>query len=428
MAGIVSEFAGTISDVFDPASDFGTESPLSDAPPLVISERTGDKRVLALRGRALPYRPVEFSGSQRVSMTDYPGNATQSAQVLGAKEEPTTIGGIWKDRYLGRGAEQEASAIVDDGSDGIFSAMELVRLVDNIRRKGQLLRVQWDAVSRDGFLTKFSFSPSNRHDIAWSMTFDWINQSEDAAAPSVAGAPSLEDTRGSWLDQLEGLLDDVQAPFALVDGVATAIDQQVRRATEAINMIADTGTGILGTIQSAANSLQHVVGLLDTLQSAGNELVAALENLTGSDASFSWQSTVRETDDEGTLAPLPAVNTVGSAGASATFGQQIQAERYRRRLIRRGRSMRHQAARQLQEAIARLDPELLAVFIAPALLDYRSVSTTYYGTPDEWWRLQRTNNSATSLVPAGTVIFVPRLAMLQSRFDRRFEPSVPASP
>ena len=424
MAGIVSEFTGTIQDVFNPGSDFGKLNPASDGGPLVLSERTGEKRTLALSGRALPYRGPEFVGTMRAEFMAYPGNPTRSVQVLGAEEGSTTFSGTWKDRFLGKGAEADASVYL--GDKGVYSAMELALLVDDFRRKGQLIRMQWDAIARDGILIGFSFKPQNRHDLEWSMTFQWISQGEDAFPVSMVPPPSLDEVRGSWLDQLEGLLDDVQAPFAMVDGVATAIDQQVRRAEAAIDMITQTGTGILGTIQSAVQSLQHIVGLLDSLRGAGETLRLALDATPGASMAVSPLASVLDSSGTFARADGGAVGaSVGqSSGASAsTHAQQVRAERYRRRMMRRARTMRHLAARQLQAVLERLEPDLLAIFIAPAELDYWTISTTYYGTPDEWWRLQRFNNSSTSLVAVGTVIFVPRLDILRDRFDRRFEPA-----
>ena len=51
-----------------------------------VEELTGDKRVLRLSGRALPYRPFELSGTQRHSVEWYPGSPIGTLQVYGAKE------------------------------------------------------------------------------------------------------------------------------------------------------------------------------------------------------------------------------------------------------------------------------------------------------------------------------------------------------
>jgi len=75
-----------------------------------IRELTGDKRTLDLRTRALPYRPLTFTGTMRAEFTAYPGNPVRTAQVLGASEEDTTVKGYWKDRFIAQGFANSALA------------------------------------------------------------------------------------------------------------------------------------------------------------------------------------------------------------------------------------------------------------------------------------------------------------------------------
>src|SRR5262245_24990140 len=65
------------------------------------TEDVRKNRVVRLIGRALPYRPITFSGTMRHDITWYPGNPEATIQVLGAAEDPTTINGRWSDRWLG---------------------------------------------------------------------------------------------------------------------------------------------------------------------------------------------------------------------------------------------------------------------------------------------------------------------------------------
>jgi len=142
-----------------------------------IIERTGDKRAVVLRGRALPYRPFSLSGTQRNSIEWYPGNPIGVLQVYGAKEEETTIQGYWKDIFLGEGGNGIPSYAQLNGAP-LLTAIDLAGTIDDIRRKGQEIVVTWLNHTRYGIIDRFTQKWHTGHDVEWEISFAWISQED----------------------------------------------------------------------------------------------------------------------------------------------------------------------------------------------------------------------------------------------------------
>lgn len=158
--------------------------------PLTIKEVTGEKRIVELSGPGLP-REWEINGIQRTEIMYYAGNPVGTAQVLGAKEEPTTLSGVWKQTLL---TNQRLEGVTlfsgpsplsggEASQPFITDPTEIAVIFDDIRRKGQLLEVNWDIFVRVGILTSFTARFIRREVCEWEMTFDWLSQGEFVAPP-----------------------------------------------------------------------------------------------------------------------------------------------------------------------------------------------------------------------------------------------------
>lgn len=375
----------------------------------VIRELTGDKRTLSLRERALPYRPFSLAGTQRKTIDWYPGCPVGTMQVFGAREEPTTIIGYWKDAFLSSSSgglraaaslESEGETVVDGMQSSVFNntdvitAMGLVQIVDDMRRKGQEIEVTWLNQVRRGIIDRFEARWHTGHDVEWEITFEWVSQGE-----SMGDVKSLDDNASDLGDlpnrvqaELDGIIDstaeivpnsgDLAAQiFGALDfasaGLATLADQ----LTDAVVYV---GSG-LGTPNEA---LKRAAGILDGIKMSADDIVEIIEDYADAAAL-----------DSGAESLLNSIEN--------TFGEVLAIRGENRERSQAAVRLRSLAAYEQHKLVNRITSTVISVFQAREDQDLREVAQKHYGTSDAWRGLMLYNNLTTSRLRAGQVVFVP---------------------
>jgi hypothetical protein len=257
---------------------------LNVVPSLIIKELTGERRVLRLTDRALPYRPIAFSGSQRAEFTHYAGSPVATVQILGPKENDTTLRGFWKDRYIAANTISAIASVSSGedvlGGERLESVEDLVDLVDDMRLQGQLLEVVWGTKARRGILEQFDHVWHNVHDVEWEMKFMWTQQAPKSSGEFVLKMDFSSIGR-SWADFLDDLLDAITAPFALLDVLADAINSAVNVIKQTINAVQDAVNAIANSIVAPFAALRRLAGVLNTLKAAAKNLWDTIKSIPG---------------------------------------------------------------------------------------------------------------------------------------------------
>jgi len=388
---------------------FGITSADSLAGSYTIREMTGDERSIVLTDRALPYRPYVVTGSQRAKMSRYPGSPIGTLQFLGASEDDATVSGFWKDKYIadglgtdfvtGRASTAAASGstrsaiatLVSAGaSEPIGSVQLLAELVDDVRRKGQLLEVSWLHVVRRGYLRKFTQRWHNEHDLEWEIDFEWISQKEEQNSQLAIHAPQRdlttvsETTRNNAALAASAAVPTVTRAFSatqIVVGFVAALQTQADAIATTLQNYVDATTAPAYSLLGALASLQAVVGAGDSLAAYTRSIVDSA-TLLGAD----------------TPAGLDAVSEGQSIGASYSQRQALGAANKARR----------DAARDRQALLKGVNPDLTSVFYARDNQDLRDASIQFYGTESGWRYLMQYNGLQTSKLSAGQVVLVPK--------------------
>lgn len=373
------------------ANPFPVTAQSGDVPKVVVQEQSGDARTVELSGRALPYRAMSFETEQRAEVTWYPASGVGSLQFLGPMEKPTSLHGMWKDRFImqaGYGvsspglatdfapSSQSPYAVLD--GQPVANVFALVELFVDICRKGQVILFTWMEVSRYGYLKNFKHSWDTANDVSWEMTFEWVSQGADPFAVQFEGNTGdalnfasnsqqvFNDVQAAIAPTLISALNETANEIAAVeDQLQSAIEQAqsaVNNAIDGINAPINAALSLAGTATSMVKNYQQVMGLVTlTIQSDQN----AAEYIATSAAGL-------------------------AARASA-------------------RVARNAAANQARSIANRVDPTLLAVVTAREGQDLRSFSTQYYGTQAQWRALMTYNNMQSSTCSAGQVVLVPQL-------------------
>lgn len=351
---------------------------------LVIQERTGDKRTLMLRARALPYRPFLLDGSQREDIDWYTGNPIGVLQVYGAKEEPTTMNGWWKDVFLGETGHDPYATL--NGTQ-LSTAIDLAGVVDDMRRKGQEIVLTWLNHTRYGIIKRFTQKWHTGHDVEYELMFDWISQ-EDVSLSQVPFTNSVATSDfGDAPNQIQAQVDQLDTGASnfdtafdpSVEDAVTAVDQAGATIQSLTDDLTDAVVQIAVATTTALESQQRIAGILDgiKLEAAdmrdllGSTVDGARLNLGGGfgDVLLDRSSVRQQSDVADTTAAL--------------------------------------AAAQQRQVVTAMTGQVLAVFQAREGDDLRRVSMEFYGTPDDWQGLMIYNGLDDDVLSAGQIVIVP---------------------
>lgn len=358
---------------------------------LIIAEQTGDERLLTLRGRALPYRPFMFDGTQRMSDQWYGGNPVGVVQVYGSKEEPSTMTGWWKDVFLGEGdnaghkpyAEVESSTRVDT----LLSAKDLAELIDDIRVKGQLLQLTWFHLIRYGFIERFTQKWHTAHDLEYEVHFKWIGRDQASIKTVPFTNPTASNDLADAPNQISTYTDQLQ-PAAT--NFSTAFGPS---AQESVIDVDDQTATVQSLSVDLANSVVQVAQSATTTSDAQRRVSGVLDGVK---------------IESQTLRDMFALELDGARlNLGGTFADVIADRSNMRAQADIANSAATLAAAQQKKILANVQSNVVAVFQARQGDDLRKVSTIYTGTPDNWRGIMLYNSLDDDKLTAGQVVFVP---------------------
>lgn len=428
---------------------------LADPSSFTLEELGGQKRKVTLTGRGLPYRPFELVTTQRLTTTWLPGYAEATATVLGASEEPSSINGYWKDKFIGvaeggesssplgaaLGALQNVSGaltggfgttatsgdpIVVAGGDGgetaVVSVREAATLFDSLVREGQLLEVAWDQQVRHGHLKKFRKLWHNAHDLEWDMEFEWTGRGERQPPPDAQqGDGDLFSALEQGLDDVFAIVAEVQA----IDGaIRDAILSQVQKLTSLVELVGDAVAAVLSLAAIPQDSARLISGLLQSIVGEVRATRDVLDAQPYAAMHRDAQPSSRFGSTQGigqASAPLSSGASGGGSGtdtvsaqsaalgvAGLTTTERVTLSDWAKRLIGALRALSDQAVDRRARILARVELDLVAAVYARAGEDLRDIARRFYGDASDWRRIQLFNGFSSSALVAGQLVLVPR--------------------
>jgi hypothetical protein len=399
-----------------------------DGGPLYIKELTGDKRTVALFNHTMPYRPLPFAGKHRIGVTAYAGFPTKTQQPMGAEEDNTAMNGRWCDVFMG--ADDDGATVFGSGNINnisstadaetveisvsqtkISTARDLAELIDDIRRKGQLLRVQWAHLVRIGRIEKFEQKWLNVHDVEWDIEFNWQGRDESVATATPAN-PSINtsaaDVSKAYLalqdDTSFAGLDDLNPRFAdLVDVHVTALQQAIANAE---NTIAARASGIT----DAVDAMRRAISTYQYVQDTSDLLISQLTS-TAAASCINYLREVARVDESVGLGKVTALDRLTHPESrdltGASYGQVLSAACAIAQSLRTARRLGNAAGRQRVRLSRLVEADVIAVLMITDEQDLRDLALAYYDSAEEWYRIARYNGISGSQVEAGTVILIP---------------------
>lgn len=396
----------------------------SDVPVLVIEELTGFKRRVTLRARGLPFAgSLKFATELDVEESKYVGFPRINQTVLSVHDKETEMNGYWHERFLDENAIESSAAVneqLDDGSDavsvqslGIRTPIEACKLFDDITRRASVLRLSWNHIARVGRLATFEQDWTNLHDVKWRMLFKWIG-TDDKVGSIAPARTSLVGLAAAFSASFAGAKDATafdSLAQSLDPTFADSVDTLIGQAQKAVSEISDAVEARIASVTDSVDAIRRVTTIATFVQDRAQKLVDTLNGtvaammLVPETPGQTFDTLVRATDTLGDADLVHIADDLTKIDPGKGFAaacQQYEA-------IRAGRALKHTAARQRRNALRNLDSNVIAIVKMKAQQDLRDLALRWYDNADDWNEIRSFNHFTSSVVPAGTVVFIPAL-------------------
>lgn len=372
---------------------------------VIFEEMTGPRRLIQLKGRSLPFQGVTWGTKQRVDINYFPGNPVAITQVIGPTWKPTTLTGRWSDVFLfleenaprligfpplaspaQPGSDQVAGQTFDSGGAVTGQSARTARAARDafyeLCRGGQVLRFEWGSIVRFGYIVDFDPTHDREQDIDWSMTMEWIGDTFAQPKP----APQSQDT----VSLLKRMIDNVEAVIDFLNEQAIFLEQYERLFNQTLIKLGSLTEELFGALARLTRITTRadprvlfgtLKGILAGIQAAGVDLLNAFT----------------------TLGAAVGLSKTGDASLVA-FANGLQAE-FRKLALKLSAD-----ARIGQAEIEKFDSPAIQSIVTPSVgTTLRDISQQEYDTPNNWRAIMEFNGFATSVVPQGTIVRVPRI-------------------
>lgn len=385
-----------------------------------LRELTGERRELDLTGRALPYRPLSLSGTMRAEVTYYPGSPEPTVQMLGSTEEETTIVGMWKDKFI---TLESGFAKVD--RNPLPDAKSVVDLVDDMRRKGQLIEISWDEIVRQGFISQFEQTWESRRDVSWSITFRCINQGDavpNANIPAISKPDQFAATVQNALetaaqafgaDILQKFLAAVRFPrsggnllekFRKIAQEASILPS-VKKSSLFLLRAKDFSIRFAIEVKLARNALDNALSGVSNKAQLVEDVLSRANSVLEQSTAFARKMRSRPLEE----------HILNAVKGTTTFGQVLAIAASVRDLSGNMQSLAREMAnvRITTKSVKKRDSApISAPFVAKQGDDLRKVARIMMGDANAWRIIAAYNNLQTSELEPGQRVYIPNRSMV----------------
>jgi len=355
---------------------------------IVIQETSGANPMrVVLRNRAMPYRGMATGGEQRIKTTWYQGNPKATQQILGPSTMPTEISGMWKSKFITVATndstvdvevENDVAASLQNGKAGLFDnpASVVVGIFERLRDRGQELRFSWGDVVRYGLLQSFTPTWDRYEDVAFSMTFEWsgaVQRTPRTAGRAITYGQGVQTALVKSDDALVSMPRVVDTPFR--DRVQ-ALQSTVRaRSMDLLTYAREAAAVVTVPLRLVQGAAGIVAQTRDVVQELTSDLLSIpYEAFTTSDA---------------------VLDVVKAENFRRSFGLEVD-------------SLQTKSIQERDDLLA-LSATLggSTPVRVQQRASLRSLAAQYYGSADDWTLIATANGLNSSVVEAGTLIFIP---------------------
>lgn len=343
----------------------------------IIDGNENTKEAIRLVGSFLPLIPFEHGGSQQLVKEYYAGNPEPTVHVLGPRESDVTVSGSFKLKNL--------------PNDGSFhqAAEEYQNLFDDLRRRGNLLRITLGSWRRYGFLEEGKFKINRLVHIDYELKFFIVglkppknsrindNNSRDIRQPNLALISLVNDK-----------LKKLKAPASMPRSFSDALDDLVSGVADGVAMVTGFVDGIVSDAQQLAGSANRAVGLIRHVRATVSRTSREIGAIK-----------VRTDDIEGLFKKRPADKQ------KAVLDSQAHIASVQRQLL------------SIQSLLAELAKKFAPLVSSVPMMRHlvkendtlQNLAMKYYKNADQWKVIYDHNKLQSSKLTKGSILEIPKL-------------------
>jgi nucleoid-associated protein YgaU len=360
-----------------------TELQRTDSPNGIDFVPSGVEFKFSKENFSAPRGPQSFQLQLRTSRQDLPGSEEPVEQVLGWNYNPFTVTGVWDDRYAGTGYAEQTRRDFED-----------------MVKRGNLIKYQFEQLSIRGLITSFQVNWKRADLIGYSFTIsphyrykgETVRVDANKAVkvtmdPKTAVAKARQALELLKADQdLAGIRANARVQqllkstaFSDINAGLDTIESGVSRAENTVQ------NEILKPGQDAANALNRGAQAMSSVKTAVSSLLSTSRNIVAS-VHMSTSSLVENLKFESWSRSISAnaLLLAGVADDSATqMALRAQPKPKRLHRVRGGESL-------------------------------YQISTMYYGTPFHWRDILFANNLTSIVLNGGELLTIPDIKLQQS--------------
>lgn len=331
------------------------------------------KPTLRLTGNMMPMVPFEFGGEQRLAKEYYAGHPEPAVHVLGPKEGDTTIKGKLKDKKF-----------KDPKFKGISLAIQ--QALDDIRIRGNLLRVTLGGWQRYAWLEKATWKMNRECDIEYELAF------------FIVGFEKPKNGKFATASKLSPAATNQQLIDAASDWAAKAREAQYRQS------VSDLLNGYIGEVAAAValvtGFVDTVVTQVENIQKSANRAIGLIKHARTSIAQFRRRI--------GAISlSLPHLSSEAKAAAQFKTALNSQAA------IKRAAN----STLTLSQLLARLQAQFSAIANQIPLARYKvregdtlqKIAIHFYKRADDWKKIYDHNKLTSTALSPNAILEIPRL-------------------
>lgn len=337
-------------------------------------ERTADQVVLV--GSFMPHIPFEFGGNQQIVKEYYAGSSEPTVQVLGPREKDVTIRGRLKTKFLKQESLQAA-------------AVEYQELIDAMRIRGNLVRIELGEWFRYGFLEECTFKLNRLVDIEYDIRFTIVgfNIPSNCKFTDQGVDDLIKPNKDVTTAAAAALAERSNIPAEMPQSLSNLLDSAISNVAEVVGTVTNFVDSIIADVKQLQASANRALGLIRYARSyiarTTREIGQIALNVTALGDSFASEA-------EKTVATIKSVDSI-----------------YRIRATNFNLALFLAALQRKFEGLARTVP--LRRHLVRQGDNLQRLAVQYYGHADSWRRIYEHNGLRSTDLVVGTVIEIPRL-------------------
>lgn len=333
---------------------------------------------IVLQGNFLPHQPFEFGGEQKIIKDYYPGNSEPVVQVLGARETDMAIKGRFKTKRL-----------KDNGKEWRLVGQEYQQLLDDVRLRGNLLRLELGEWHRYAFMEKTAFKINKLSDIEYEISFSIVgfNQPSNCKFLENPDDDLIRPNKELIAKAATEIADYRNYPDEMPRSLADFLNDQISTVAEAINLVTNFIDGVFTTAQDVEASAARAVGLIknartkiSVYQRRMGQLNYGLTSMGAKQSVAGLKSAARYNNVAHILKTMAGFLSfsVLLAALQLKYAALIKTTPLRRHLVVEGDSLQKLAVR-------------------------------FYSNQDMWEKIYKHNKLTSTVLARGAVLEIPRL-------------------